>query len=444
MKFTNLGTLYSRIFVFYCLLTLLIIAFGTTYIYNSYINNPSEYNIKTNIVSTKPFKSAPGLLDIEVQNGDTLMSILLESRVKQTEAVKIIASLARFHNPKKLSIGQKINLTFDLNDIENNEDELKIQSLTIKTDYTKEIKIERTKTDNFIAKEITIPLKKKIVRISGAIDNSLISTATEIGLPQSAILDIVKSYSYDVDFQRDIQPGNELDVFLVKYFNEKGEFSHDGNIIYSSLKLDDRKIDIYYYTDKNGDNNYYTSEGRSVKKELLRTPLNIVKISSKFGMRKHPVLGYTKMHKGIDFSAPIGTPILAAGHGIIEEIGRKGAYGNYVRIRHNNGLSTAYAHASRFNTSLRKGSHVKQGEVVAYVGSTGRATGPHLHFEVLSGNQQIDPLKIKVSPGAKLSGKELLKFNAYKAKIDKLLLNTTHLTELALEETGIHKVINID
>src|SRR5262249_53996672 len=154
------------------------------------------------------------------------------------------------------------------------------------------------------------------------------------------------------------------------------------------------------------------------------TPLNVIHVTSKFGMRRHPVLGYSKMHKGADFSAPIGTPIFAAGTGTIEELGRKGSYGNYIRIRHSSGYSTAYAHISRFVRGLHKGDTIKQGDVIAYVGSTGRATGPHLHYEVLVHNQQIDPLKVKVTPGLKLAGHELQRFAAYKQKITSFLKNT--------------------
>jgi murein DD-endopeptidase MepM/ murein hydrolase activator NlpD len=244
-----------------------------------------------------------------------------------------------------------------------------------------------------------------------------------------------------VDFQRDIQPGDQFDIVFENLYTEDGQVARKGDVIFSSLTLGDQHFNIYRHTTIDGKTDYFNENGFSVRKELLRTPLNVAHITSGFGVRRHPVLGYTKMHKGIDFSASTGTPIFAAGNGIIEEIGRKGTYGNYVRIKHNATFSTAYAHASRFAKELHKGDRVAQGDVIAYVGSTGRATGPHLHYEVMIDNKQINPLSVKVSPGLKLAGMELDRFKQYKQRLETLLARTPNQTELAFDSrNGLKKV----
>jgi murein DD-endopeptidase MepM/ murein hydrolase activator NlpD len=381
-------------------------------------------------------KKTTDSLNVKVTNGDTLAGILDSAGINNTDIQKIISKLNEVYDLKRLAIGQQILLNFEnYTDFTGENDEQnftsKLQSIRLQVEYEKEIIISRGKHDQFTATIINIPLKRYIVRAKGTINNSLIATASELNIPPSAILSLIKAYSYDVDFQRDIQPGNEIDVFFERYYRDNGEYSHDGEILFSSLSLNDRTINLYKYTDNNGNNDFYNDEGRSVRKELLRTPLNVTKISSGFGMRKHPILGYSKMHKGVDFAAPIGTPIFAAGNGVIEEIGRKGAYGNYIRIRHNKSYSTAYAHASRFSKGLRRGAKVKQGEVIAYVGTTGRSTGPHLHYEVIVNNQQVNPLSIKLTPGVKLAGSDLKKFNQLKSKLHKLMHTTNNQTEFA-------------
>jgi murein DD-endopeptidase MepM/ murein hydrolase activator NlpD len=270
------------------------------------------------------------------------------------------------------------------------------------------------------------------------------ATAHNLGIPSNALMELVKAYSFDVDFQRDIKVGDEINVVYERFYDEQGEFSHNGNIIYASLSLTDRNVELYRYSNSLGEEDFYSKDGHSVKKDLLRTPISVVRISSPYGMRHHPILGYSKLHKGVDFAAPTGTPILAAGNGIIEEMGHKGAYGNYIRLKHANGYSTAYAHASSFNKKLRRGQTVKQGEVIAYVGTTGRSTGPHLHYEVLVNNQQINPLKVKVSAGQKLNGKELSLFNRHKKSIEKLLTQIPNLGELAMQNTNSTTIAALD
>jgi murein DD-endopeptidase MepM/ murein hydrolase activator NlpD len=440
VNYKNFTSLNSRSFTFYSFIAFLVLLLATLIQFDAHNNISISTSSVVNKYKEYYFynfkKKTTDSLNVKVTNGDTLAGILDSAGINNADIQKIISKLNEVYDLKRLAIGQQILLNFEnYTDFTGENDEQnftsKLQSIRLQVEYGKEIIISRGKHDQFAATIINIPLKRYVVRAKGTINNSLIATASELNIPPSAILSLIKAYSYDVDFQRDIQPGNEIDVFFERYYRDNGEYSHDGEILFSSLSLDDRTINLYKYTDNNGNTDFYNEEGRSVRKELLRTPLNVTKISSGFGMRKHPVLGYSKMHKGVDFAAPIGTPIFAAGNGVIEEIGRKGAYGNYIRIRHNRSYSTAYAHASRFSKGLRRGVKVKQGEVIAYVGTTGRSTGPHLHYEVIVNNQQINPLSIKLTPGLKLAGSELKKFNQLKSKLHKLMHTTNNQTELA-------------
>jgi murein DD-endopeptidase MepM/ murein hydrolase activator NlpD len=456
MELKTSNSLNTRILIIYIIFSLTLSAAILGFYYKSFKYNPTPLfsSITTSITNNVNFVSdayhwitegyyhktpAKDVVEVKIEKGDTLMSILRNNGVEKPVAQKVINSLEKLYNLKTLYIGQQITFVFDkkvYTDLEGLESsEYKLAQFNINIDYYKNISISRNYSDEYVAKEVAIPLKKYITRAHGIIDNSLMATASGLGIPNESLIDLVKAYSYDVDFQRDIKAGDEIDVVFERYYNDKGEYSHDGDIIYSSLTLSEKNLSLYKYKTSKGDFDYYTSEGNSVRKDLLKTPINVVRISSGFGMRHHPVLGYSKMHKGVDFAAPIGTPIFAAGNGVIEEIGRKGAYGNYIRIRHGNGYSTAYAHISSFAKSLRRGSYVKQGEVIAKVGTTGRSTGPHLHFEVIEAGQQINPMLVKLKPGVKLSGSELAKFNKFKAGIENTVATISNQSEIAFNDS---------
>jgi murein DD-endopeptidase MepM/ murein hydrolase activator NlpD len=231
------------------------------------------------------------------------------------------------------------------------------------------------------------------------------------------VADLIKTFSFDVDFQRDIQDGDSFEVLYERMENEDGEFVKSGKILFASLTLSGKTIPVYYF-ERDGDGEYFTPNGEAIRKSLLRTPVDGARITSGFGMRMHPLLGFSKMHKGIDFGAPTGTPIYAAGSGTVVEIGKKGSFGNYIRIRHNGEYQTAYGHMSRFAKGLVKGEKVKQGQVIGYVGATGRATGPHLHYEIMVAGAQVNPAKVKTVASNKLTGKQLKAFQATVEKTD--------------------------
>jgi len=290
-------------------------------------------------------------------------------------------------------------------------------SLSFEPDVTKNVKLTRSDAGDFVAAAVDKPTVEENRRAAGIIDSSLFDAAQEAGVPMPVVASLIKTFSFDVDFQRDIQDGDAFEVLYERTENDAGEFVKSGNILFASLTLSGKNIPIYYF-ERDGEGEYFTPSGEAIRKSLLRTPVDGARITSGFGMRMHPVLGFSKMHKGIDFGAPIGTPIYAAGSGTIAEIGKKGSYGNYIRIRHNGQYQTAYAHMSRFAKGLVKGEKVKQGEVIGYVGATGRATGPHLHYEILVDGSQVNPGKVKTTASNKLAGKELKAFQAQMAKID--------------------------
>jgi len=355
---------------------------------------------------------------VSVRRGDTLFGVLVGAGMDQGEAQDAVGALADVFSPKALKVGQQITLNFNnVIDDDSGENGTKLVALSFEPSVTQDVTLKRSDSGDFVAKTVDKPLTQKNVRVGGTIDSSLFETAQEAGLPVAVVSDVIKTFSYDVDFQRDIHDGDAFDVYYERYEGQDGGFAKAGHMLYASLTLGGKKIPMYYF-ERDGDGEYYSPSGESVRKSLLRTPIDGAKITSGFGMRMHPLLGYTRMHKGVDFGAPTGTPIYAAGNGTIVDIGLRNGYGNYIRVKHNDTYSTAYAHISRFASGMHKGDHVKQGEVIAYVGATGEATGPHLHYEVLINNQQVNPATVKVAGGDKLTGKDLTAFKAQMNKID--------------------------
>jgi murein DD-endopeptidase MepM/ murein hydrolase activator NlpD len=231
------------------------------------------------------------------------------------------------------------------------------------------------------------------------------------GVPLEILSKAIKLYSFDVDFQRDIQKNDEFEILYEVFFNSiKGSVSN-GNIKYIKLNLHGNNLEYFIFYDDNGHFDYFNKEGKNVRKALMKTPIDGARLSSSYGVRKHPILGYNKLHKGVDFAAPKGTPVYAAGNGVIDFVGRNGGYGNFIRIRHNSSYKTAYAHLNNYNKNIYKGARVNQGETIGYVGSTGKSTGPHLHYEVIYQNKQINPMKMKLPSGKILKDEELKKFN---------------------------------
>lgn len=366
---------------------------------------------------------------IQVRRGDTLFKLLTKAGLSDAEAQDASHSLADVFSPSDLKVGQEITLNFATG-AGPTENDNKLLGLTLTPSVERDVKLTRDSEGQFVAAAVNRPLTERIDRAAGEIDTSLFESAHDAGLPAGLIGDLIKAYSYDVDFQRDIHDGDSFEVLYERFDTPTGELAKPGRLLYAALTLGGKPMAIYYF-ERDGDGEYYTADGVAVRKSLLKTPVDGAKITSGYGMRVNPILGYSMMHQGIDFGAPIGTPIFAAGNGTIEEIGEKNGYGNYIKLRHNSSYETAYAHISRFASGMKRGTKVKQGQVIAYVGETGRATGPHLHFEIIVDGQHVNPSTVKTVASDKLNGNELKAFKAMVASISAQRRTLAQRSEIA-------------
>jgi len=379
---------------------------------------------------------------IEVGPGDTLMALLTREGVERGDAHQAVEALTTVFSPKGLRPGQQIKLTFTTGeDIwaaageEPEPPQLVLLALQPSVDQNVHVVLDDSGT--FQAAAVERPLAVEIQGQRGTIDDSLFASADAAGVPIPTLIELIRLFSYDVDFQREIQPGDGFEVLYEAYYDENGELAKTGRILFASLTLSGKPFELYAYTPDSGIEDYFDPRGQSVRKALLKTPVDGARISSKFGMRKHPILGYSKMHKGVDFAVPTGTPIYAGGDGVVEVAGWNGGYGKYVRLKHNGTYKTAYAHMSKIAKGLAKGDRVKQGEVIGYVGSTGQSTGPHLHYEVMVDGKQVNPLDIKLPAGETLAGKDLESFKALVAEVDKLRATAVQAPQIAGATDGI-------
>lgn len=338
---------------------------------------------------------------ITVSSGDTLGSLLNDKGgLTAAQTYDICLAVKDVYDPARdMKVGQKLALYFDGDSF---------KGMEIRKNLIDGVKLVAMDDGRYGVKETTVPTKDMYFSAQGAIDSSLYKAAADQGVPDSVILEMIRIYSWAVDFQRDIQPGDNFESMYKLSMTKDGKaVPGSAEIVYANLNLRGADMAVYRFTDDEGDIGYYEESGKSIRKALMRTPIDGARLSSGFGKRKHPILGYSKMHTGLDFAAPRGTPIYAAGDGRVVYAGVKGGYGNYIKIRHYAGLETAYAHMKGFKRGLKSGSRVKQGEVIGYVGTTGRSTGPHLHYEVVVSGRQMDPRKVKLQEGKKLAGKDL-------------------------------------
>jgi murein DD-endopeptidase MepM/ murein hydrolase activator NlpD len=355
---------------------------------------------------------------LHVESGSTLKDLLLKAGADPNDATEALTALRSVYDPRNLRAGQAVTVTFE--QPANAVGPIEFQRISLNASPEKEVSAKRGPNNEFQASETKRQVSKEIAHYSGTIKSSLFESASAAGVPITVITAMIHALSYDVDFQRDLQSGDSFDVMVEGYYDSKGKLLRTGDMLYAAVTLSGRPIAMYRFEDGEGSVEYFNDKGESVKKALLRTPVDGARITSGFGMRFHPILGYTTMHKGVDFGVPTGTPIMAAGDGVVEKAGFNGSYGNYVRLRHANGFGTAYAHMSRIAPGIHPGKHVSQGQVIGFVGATGRATGPHLHFEVLEGNVQVNPMTVKMPTNTKLAGKDLDRFRTAKAQIDAL------------------------
>lgn len=367
---------------------------------------------------------------LQVASGETLMSLLGRAGIASAEATQVIDALIKVFDPRDLKAGQKVTVTFDPAPWGFGQGEF--SQVGLAADPIREIQVRRNPKGGFAGREEKRQVSRQVAHYSGRIKSSLFESATAAGIPAQVIINMIRVLSYDVDFQRDIQPGDTFEVLFEGWYDTKGKLVKSGDILYAGLDLSGAEITLYRFEDGSGASDFFNGKGESAKKALLKTPVDGAKITSGFGMRHHPILGFSKMHKGIDFGVPPGTPIMAAGDGSVEMAGPNGAYGNYVRIRHGNGFATAYAHMQRIAQGVHTGRRVMQGQIIGFVGSTGRSTGPHLHYEVMQGNNQVNPLSIKVPTGIKLAGRDMDRYQAHKRATDLLMAQIPSGAHIAL------------
>jgi murein DD-endopeptidase MepM/ murein hydrolase activator NlpD len=376
-----------------------------------------------------PPKPEPKEEIVEIGSGDTLAAALNRKGVSAQDVYQIAQKLAEFYDLRNLKPGQKLSLRFDP---QKDSADYDFARMDIDIDPLKTVSIEKNTKGDIEAEVQERPTQTQQYAHKTDIELSLYGSALKAGIPASIVAETIRIYSWDIDFQRDIRQGDSMEVMYDQVETEDGVLVKHGDVLYARLKVNGQDVPVYRFETADGSIDYYTPQGYSIRKALMSTPIDGARLSSGFGMRKHPVLGYTKMHKGTDFAAPRGTPIYAAGDGTVEKMGRWGTYGNYVRIRHNSNIKTAYAHMNGFGKGLSAGSRVKQGQIIGYVGTTGRSTGPHLHYEVLVNNVPVNPRTVKVQQGENLSGAQLAAFKAQMKDIDRRYSELTRGVKYAL------------
>ena len=409
-------------FKIFALFSLIISAtlFMSYFNYKKEIDNNLYFNFIDNVYFKKTLKTVIKNLEPKykrikhkIQSGETFDKVLNNYYVDKKEIIKIKQSLSKSVNLNKLNTKQIIQFTLD-------KTTNKIVNFSYQVSNVEKIILERDiENDTFNEKILLIKLNKEIVYTENIILQSLYQAAIDEKIPANTIIDFARIYGFQVDFQRDIRKQDKFQIMYEIFLNEKNEIVETGEILFANLKLSGQDNSLYYF-DNEENEGHYDKNGKSVKKALMKTPINGARLSSPFGMRKHPIDGFNKMHKGTDFAAPMGTPIMASGDGVIKKAGWCGGGGNCVKIKHNSTYQTVYAHMSKFARGIKPGVRVKQGQTIGYVGSTGKSTGPHLHYEVIVNGKKVNSQKLKLPSGKVLKGKERKLFETNKIKLDVL------------------------
>jgi murein DD-endopeptidase MepM/ murein hydrolase activator NlpD len=379
-------------------------------------NNLSEvtksnefYNFKNYFISkiNSPYVEVSYL----IKNNDTIEKILKNYNIRDVDIKKISNKLKK-RQLSNIYSGRKLSLIYKK--LDNNLNT--IVNLVYPISNTSSIEIRKAQ-DSFIVKENILQLYKKEVVVRNIITNNLYSSAVAVGVEPNIIVEFARIYGFEVDFQRDIRKGDWFEILYEKFEDDNNKVRDTGKIIYASMYVNGEEINLYNFKDNN-DEEYYNIKGKSITKSLMKTPINGARLSSSFGMRKHPILGYNKMHKGTDFAAASGTPIMASGSGTVTRARWCGGGGNCVKIKHNSTYETIYAHMKAFAKGIKEGKKVRQGQIIGYVGSTGMSTGPHLHYEVVVNGKKVNSQRLKLPSGKTLKGEAREKFELERIKID--------------------------
>ena len=411
----------KNIEIFLLIFLILITLISTSFFnYKKNINKNNNNNIINNIYLKKTlnhfidnFEPKYKRFNHRVKSGETFDKILNSYSIEKKEIEAIKKNLLKKININKLNTKQRIQFSLDQT---NN----KINEFTFQISSTEKIYLKKNIEENIFNQEIIIiKLDKRIIYKENIILQSLYKAATDQNIPANTIVEFARIYGFQVDFQRDIRKQDKFQIMYEVFLDENKKIIETGEILFSNLKLSGQDNTLYYF-DKQGSEGHYNKNGKSVQKALMKTPINGARLSSSFGMRKHPIDGFNKMHKGTDFAAPKGTPIMASGNGIIKKAGWCGGGGNCVKIRHNSTYQTLYAHMSKFARGIKSGVRVKQGQTIGYVGSTGKSTGPHLHYEVIVNGKKINSQKLKLPSGKILKNEERKLFETNKIRLDVL------------------------
>jgi murein DD-endopeptidase MepM/ murein hydrolase activator NlpD len=405
------------------LFLLLLITISSTSIYNEkkVLIDENYKNLINNIYFQKSINQIFDNLvprykniDHKISSGETFDKILNNYSIPNEEINQIKKKLNSDYNINNLQPNLEIKITIDQS---NNK---KITSFLFPVSRTEKIQLTRNLDNNLFEKKIIITnLNKKIIFKEGKITQSLYKTAIDLKVQPNVIIEFARIYGFQVDFQRDIRKNDNFQIMYEVFEDDDGKIFETGNIIFADLKLSGKNNALYYF-EKKGSEGHYDENGKSVEKALMKTPINGARLSSAFGMRKHPIDGFNKMHRGTDFAAPMGTPIMASGSGLITRARWCGGGGNCIKIKHNSTYETIYAHMKNFARGIKEGIRVKQGQIIGYVGSTGKSTGPHLHYEVVVNGKKVNSQKLKLPSGKTLKGKEREIFEVEKIKLDVL------------------------
>ena len=356
-------------------------------------------------------------LNYEIKKGDTIQKILKKLKVQNNDIQNVIDQYKKYGNPNKLLVGNKIDIIVEKS-LSTNKNTIVKFSAPITKSTT--IAITKNEDNKIISNKIITKLYKRKILSENIIKKNLYSSATEVNINPDTIIEFARIFGFEIDFQRDIRKNDYFKIVYAKYFDENGEFVKSGSILYAHMSVNGREITLYKFgNDKSY--GYFNINGKSVEKALMKTPINGARLSSSFGMRKHPIQGFNKMHTGTDFAAPMGTPIMASGSGTITRAKWCGGGGNCIKIKHNSTYETIYAHMKSFAAGMKVGKKVRQGQIIGYVGSTGMSTGPHLHYEVIINGKKINSQKLKLPSGKVLKDDERKQFEIHRIKIDVLI-----------------------
>tara|TARA_Y100000590_G_scaffold338142_1_gene385300 strand:+ start:297 stop:1604 length:1308 start_codon:yes stop_codon:yes gene_type:complete len=379
-------------------------------------NERNDLNIIKDFLISK-IKSPFININYEIKKGDTIQKILRKYKVKNRDIQTVVTQYKKYSNPNNLLAGNKIDIIVEKNPLEDSSFLIKF-SVPITKSTT--ILIVKNEEDKIVSKKIITKVYKKKTLTENIIKNNLYSSAVEAKINPDTIIEFARIFGFEIDFQRDIRKNDYFKILYEKYFDENGEFVKSGSILYAHMSVNGREISLYKFgKDKNY--SYFDSNGKSVEKALMKTPINGARLSSPFGMRKHPILGYNKKHLGTDFAAPMGTPIMASGSGTIIRAKWCGGGGNCIKIKHNSTYQTVYAHLRNFAKGIKVGKKVRQGQIIGYVGSTGMSTGPHLHYEVIVNGKKVNSQTLKLPSGKVLKKQDRKEFEIHRIKTDVLI-----------------------